>query len=53
MLVDLASHFADLEEDRGKPVLYLEYLEAAPWNWDCPELSLQKTYRGIGTTLFQ
>lgn len=53
MLVDLASHFADLEADRGKPVLYLEYLEAAPWNWDCPELSRQKTYRGIGSILFQ
>lgn len=53
MLVDLASHFADLDDDRGKPVLYIEYLEAAPWNWDCPELSQQKRYRGIGTTLFQ
>ncbi|HMO83982.1 MAG TPA: hypothetical protein PKC18_03580, partial [Lacipirellulaceae bacterium] len=53
MLLDLASHFADLEGDRGKPLVYIDYLEAAPWNWDCEELSQERTFRGVGQILFQ
>jgi hypothetical protein len=53
MLVETASHFADLEQDRGKPLVYIDYLETAPWNWNYAELSQKGTYRGIGQVLFQ
>jgi len=52
MLVETASHFADLEQDRGKPLVYIDYLETAPWNWNIAELSQQGKYRGIGQVLF-
>jgi GNAT superfamily N-acetyltransferase len=33
----------------GKPMVYVEYLEAAPWN--SPELGRVPRYRGVGTAL--
>lgn len=53
MLVELVGHAARHKEDLGKPVLYINYLEAAPWNWDCEEISQVKKYSGIGQVLFQ
>jgi hypothetical protein len=32
VMVELASHFAELAPDRGKPLVYVEFLESAPWN---------------------
>lgn len=32
MIVELAAHVAELGEDRGKPLVYIEFLESAPWN---------------------
>lgn len=52
MLVETASHFANLDEDRGKPLVYIDYLETAPWNLNYAELSQQGMYRGIGQVLF-
>lgn len=34
--------------DAGKPLVYLEYLEVAPWNW--PEFGTP-TFKGIGSAL--
>ncbi len=31
-MVDIGIHRAELEPDRGKPIVYVEYLESAPWN---------------------
>lgn len=53
MMVELVGHTADHEEDRGKPLLYIEYLESAPWNWNCRQLGQVRKYRGIGQILFQ
>lgn len=30
--VDLGTHRAEVEPDRGKPIVYVEFLESAPWN---------------------
>ncbi|CAO4171712.1 GNAT family N-acetyltransferase [Methylorubrum populi] len=35
--------------EAGKPLVYLDYLEVAPWNR--PELGLQPRLRGVGTAL--
>jgi hypothetical protein len=32
MIVELAAHGAELGADRGKPLVYIEFLESAPWN---------------------
>ena len=48
MLVGLLSD-ARIVEQRGKPLVYVDYLEAAPWN----QSSLQRPpkYRGVGSLL--
>ena len=32
MMVNLGEHFAQVDPDRGKPILYVDYSESAPWN---------------------
>jgi hypothetical protein len=53
LLVNQTGHFADLEEDRGKPLVYIEYLEVAPWNWNVPSLNQAGRFGLAGTVLFQ
>ena len=31
-MLDLAGHTAELGEDKGQPLIYVEFLESAPWN---------------------
>ena len=33
MLTKTAPYSARLPEDKGKPLVYVDYLETAPWNW--------------------
>ncbi|SEF10966.1 hypothetical protein SAMN05444161_8508 [Rhizobiales bacterium GAS191] len=37
------------QSQAGKPIVYLDYLEVAPWNR--PELGLRPRLRGVGTAL--
>jgi hypothetical protein len=37
--------------DRGKPLVYVDYVEAAPWNWSLASLSMQPRFKGSGTIL--
>lgn len=53
MMLEIGIHVARHADAKGKPLVYIEYLEAAPWNWDCAELGQTKRYRGIGQVLFQ
>ncbi len=32
VMIELARHSAELEPDKGKPLVYVEFLETAPWN---------------------
>ncbi len=48
MIVDL-TRSSRLDEQKGKPLVYIHYLENAPWNR--PELQDPPTYRGVGTLL--
>ncbi|HST60499.1 MAG TPA: hypothetical protein VLK84_17495 [Longimicrobium sp.] len=52
MLTKTASQFARLGDDRGKPIVYIDYLEVAPWNWPLSGIGQRPRYRGIGTFLF-
>jgi hypothetical protein len=51
MLTKTLPHVSRLGEDRGKPLVYVDYIEVAPWNWKVQALSRGGKYRGIGTLL--
>lgn len=52
MLTKTAPHVSRLAPDKGKPLVYIDFLEIAPWNWVIPEISQLGKYRTIGSTLF-
>jgi hypothetical protein len=52
MLTKTASHVSQLGQDRGRPLVYIDYLEVAPWNWVIPEIDRKGRFRGIGSILF-
>lgn len=51
MLTKTASCLSRMGQDKGKPVVYIDYVEAAPWNWTIPEIEREGEYRGIGSVL--
>lgn len=50
MLTKTASYVSHLE--KGKPLVYIDYLESAPWNWSIQDLGQRSEYRGVGSVLF-
>lgn len=52
MLTKTASHTARLKADRGKPLVYIDFIESAPWNWKLPVVGQSGRYGGVGSTLF-
>jgi hypothetical protein len=52
MLTKTASYAARLKPDRGKPLVYIDFLEVAPWNWAIPELGRIGRFRSVGSVLF-
>jgi hypothetical protein len=48
MKVDLMQG-ARIEVQQGKPLVYVDYLEAAPWNR--PDLGQKPKFKGVGTAL--
>ena len=53
MLIKTASNFARCEQDLGKPLIYIDYIETAPRNWNIKELDQVGEFRGVGPILFQ
>lgn len=53
MLLRTASHFVKLEANRGKPLVYGDYIETAPWNWRVRALGRESRFRGVGSILFR
>lgn len=45
-------HVARLAADKGKELLYVDFLEIAPWNWPIPEINRAGKYGAIGPVLF-
>jgi len=50
LLLDL-NQTARLPEQSGKPLVYIQYVETAPWN--SPRYSNPIRYRGVGSTLIR
>lgn len=51
MMVNTATHTARLDPSVGKPLVYIEYLETAPWNLKL--FTEYPTYGGVGSQLFE
>lgn len=51
MLTKTASYTAKLDPDKGKPLVYVDFLEVAPWNWAIPEIGRAGRFRGVGSVL--
>lgn len=52
MLTKSATHLARLASEKGKPLIYIEYIEIAPWNWPIPEIGQSGRFRYVGSLLF-
>ncbi|MBL9080884.1 MAG: hypothetical protein JNK76_03710 [Planctomycetales bacterium] len=52
MLTLTEPYATQLNQDKGKPLLYIDYLEIAPWNWAIPAIGQVGQFRGIGSILF-
>lgn len=53
MMTKTATHAAALAPDAGKPLVYVDFLEAAPWNWRIRPLGQEPQFKGVGTLLFK
>jgi hypothetical protein len=53
MMTKTAAHVATLAPDVGKPLVYVDFLEAAPWNWRVRPLGQEPEFKGVGTLLFK
>jgi hypothetical protein len=51
MLVSVSGKSARLDPDKGKPLVYVEFIETAPWN--AKEFTSCPTYKGVGVRLMQ
>lgn len=51
MLVNTTNHVCRLDSQRGKPLVYVDYIEAAPWN--LKELTPTPRYGGVGIRLME
>ena len=50
-MTQTASYFAKLKADRGKPLLYIDFPEIAPWNWVVHEINHPGLFKTIGSQL--
>jgi hypothetical protein len=55
MKLDIVTHRCRLPEQRGQPLVYIDYLEVAPWNIRSLMRALQRTpeFGGVGTRLVE
>ena len=51
MFVDLAQHRCKLKEQAGKHLVYVDFVETAPWNRE--EFLAEPRYHGVGTLLMR
>ncbi len=54
LLTKTAPYVARCGQDRGKPLVYVDYIESAPWNWSLAALApLQPRFKGVGSVLLR
>jgi hypothetical protein len=51
-LVDCVSFHSRLPGQLGKPIVYLDFIEIAPWNWNIPEIGQEGKFGACGSILF-
>lgn len=51
MMTRTVGHHAKLIEDHGKPLVYIDFLEAAPWNWRVASIGQERRFKGVGVVL--
>jgi hypothetical protein len=51
MMVCLAGKTSRLDPDKGKPLVYVDFVETAPWN--AKEFAPSPIYKGVGVRLIQ
>lgn len=51
MMTRMAWNMSRLPADQGKPLVYVDYLETAPWNWHLPHLGQEGEFTGLGGRL--
>jgi len=53
MLTKTVSMVSQAPSTKGMPLVYIDYLEAAPWNWQVPALGVVGEFKGVGSLLFR
>jgi hypothetical protein len=53
VMMETVAHRCQLAEQVGKHLVYVDYIETAPWNWPIPELGLSRRFKGLGHILFR
>lgn len=53
MMLKSAPYEARLMPDTGKPIVYLSFLEVAPWNWTVTPIGQMPRYKGLGTQMLR
>lgn len=53
MMTRTVGHYSRLDDDSGKPLVYIDFLEAAPWNWPIAPINQQRRFKGVGVTLMR
>ncbi len=46
-------HHARLASGAGGPLVYVDYLEVAPWNWPVPQVGQLRKYRAVGANMLR
>lgn len=44
-------HVARLGSDKGKQLVYVDFIEIAPWNWPVPKVGRAGRFRGVGSAM--
>jgi len=53
MLTKTVGYSAALGQDEGKPVVYVDFVESAPWNWTIRAIEQEPRFKGIGSLLIR
>lgn len=53
MLTKTAGYNAAAGADKGKPVVYVDFVETAPWNWTVRPIGQSPRFKGIGSLLIR
>lgn len=53
MLTKSATHMSRHANSTGKPLIYVDFVEVAPWNWVIEDIGQSPQFKGVGPTLLR